>query len=214
KTGGDISSEWNTALEPSLAQNGSSSSIQMNRNGQMKYNCGADGHYFNRTVVSNGAFISTNGAFYARDGNHPAGKEGILQTDGNVKGLSWATSAGVAQYATTWCTTKFAPKTSDIRLKEGVEAISGEDALAMVNKMKPVSYKYKTKDNSSWNTGIIAQDIEKLEPRLITTALETLADGTEIEDAKHVGKMDGIYIAAIQQLTKRIEELEAKLAQK
>lgn len=94
---------------------------------------------------------------------------------------------------------------SDERLKTNIENLSW--GLSDILALRPVSYSWKTdKIEQGTQYGFIAQEVQSVMPELIRE-FET-ADGTRYGLEK-----DGIYAAmvkAIQELTARVAELEAK----
>jgi len=101
--------------------------------------------------------------------------------------------------------------TSDVGLKENIKSIS--DGLGIVKQMNPVSFDWKQKSRGS-NSGFIAQEIEKLLPNDVNGKdYITPKDG---EDAENMGKsinVTGIVahlVKAVQELTAKVEALEAK----
>ena len=101
--------------------------------------------------------------------------------------------------------------TSDVGLKENIKSIS--DGLSIVKQMNPVSFDWKQKSRGS-NSGFIAQEIEKLLPNDVNGKdYITPKDG---EDAENMGKsinVTGIVahlVKAVQELTAKVEALEAK----
>ena len=98
---------------------------------------------------------------------------------------------------------------SDRRLKENIEPIA--DAVAKVEQLEGVTFDYKKDGKRS--TGLIAQDLEKVLPEAVYTTTDV--EGTEEHKAIHYGNTVGLLVNAIKeqqqtinQLTKRIEELE------
>jgi hypothetical protein len=100
---------------------------------------------------------------------------------------------GVATATGDWVTT------SDRRVKENIRAIP--DALERVLAMAGVFF--TRKDTAIPGAGVIAQDIEKVAPELVT---ET--DGIK---GVNYGGLGGYFIEAIRVLNERIESLEAQL---
>jgi hypothetical protein len=78
-----------------------------------------------------------------------------------------------------------------------------ENALDLVNKMKGVKYKWKDNHNQP-SIGVIAQDIEKVLPEVVTTNKNGLKSVS-------YGNIVGVLIEAIKEQQVRIEELERKL---
>ena len=61
---------------------------------------------------------------------------------------------------------------SDIRKKKNVQNLELQRSIDVVSKLEPISFNYK--DNNKHNYGYSAQEIEKLDPKLI----KKLDDGT------------------------------------
>jgi hypothetical protein len=90
--------------------------------------------------------------------------------------------------------------TSDIRLKTDVHAL--ENALAAVAELRGVRFKWKKGGKPS--VGVIAQELEKVYPELVSTA----PDGTKSVD---YGNLSGVLIEAIKELGTKNAALAAKL---
>jgi hypothetical protein len=88
---------------------------------------------------------------------------------------------------------------SDERLKSNIETIDG--GLAKILSMRGVTY---TRDNKD-NVGVIAQEVEKVIPQIVKTADDEM--GTKSVDYTRI---TAVLIEAVKELTKRVEELEAK----
>ena len=110
--------------------------------------------------------------------------------------------------------------TSDGRYKKDVSPITS--GLDLVNKLNPVSFNWKTHpvhdfDTENVDVGFIAQDVQSAlsdSPYLsnvVKSNQTTLPDGTK-EDFLGIadGKLIPILVKAIQELTARLEALEAK----
>ena len=95
---------------------------------------------------------------------------------------------------------------SDERIKKDVKTI--ENALEKVNSMRGVTYKLK--ENNKEGIGVIAQEIEKIIPQVVS---ETPSDDGEAFNVKNVayGNIVGVLIEAIKELSNKVEELENKL---
>ena len=91
---------------------------------------------------------------------------------------------------------------SDERLKSGVVTVP--DALSKVESMRGVHY--TRKDTGKYNTGVIAQEIQKIAPEVVLTADDEL--GTLSVD---YGNITGYLIEAVKELSAKVKELEGKL---
>ena len=89
---------------------------------------------------------------------------------------------------------------SDARVKENIETIS--NALHKVRAMRGVNYN-KIGDNKR-SIGVIAQEVLKVLPEVIHQ------DETGMYSVAY-GNIVGVLIEAVKELTKKVEELEAKL---
>jgi hypothetical protein len=88
---------------------------------------------------------------------------------------------------------------SDIRLKKDLEPIS--DALEKVQSL--TGYTFTRTDSGERQTGVIAQDVQKVLPEAVIDSGEHLAVA--------YGNMVGLLIEAIKQQQAQIDELKAKL---
>jgi ribonuclease HI len=93
--------------------------------------------------------------------------------------------------------------TSDINLKKDIEVIT--DSVDLVKQLSGVKFTWKENDEKS--AGVIAQDVEKVLPELVS--------GNEGEKSVNYSGLIGVLIEAVKEqqkqidtLTKRIEELE------
>lgn len=87
---------------------------------------------------------------------------------------------------------------SDARLKTDLEQIT--DALGKVGQL--TGYTYTRVDTGERQTGVVAQDVQKVLP-------EAVLDGGE-HLAVAYGNMVGLLIEAVKELTARVEALEAR----
>jgi len=101
---------------------------------------------------------------------------------------------------------------SDIRLKERIKPLPEADGLATIMKLKPVRFHWKDAaldKKKGEQLGFIAQDVEKLLPELLGSAIDTTittADGktTQVRDVKNLS-----YATLVVPLTKAVQELKA-----
>ena len=97
--------------------------------------------------------------------------------------------------------------TSDYRLKESVVPLSG--GLARVNALKPSTYKWKA--DGSNGEGFIAHELAEVVPLAVTGVKDAVnEDGTVNPQGVDLSKVVPVLVAAIQELTARVQTLEAK----
>jgi hypothetical protein len=115
--------------------------------------------------------------------------------------------AGTAVGSITTTTTSTAYVTSsDYRLKETVQPLSG--GLARVNALKPSIYKWKS-DGSS-GEGFLAHELAEVVPSAVTGEKDAVnEDGSIKAQGVDLSKVVPILVAAIKELTARVEALEA-----
>ena len=88
---------------------------------------------------------------------------------------------------------------SDITLKENIEVIP--NALDKVSQIRGVTFTRKDLDDESRKSGVIAQDVEKVLPEVVTTnedGIKTVA----------YGNLVGLLIESIKELKAEVEELK------
>jgi len=96
---------------------------------------------------------------------------------------------------------------SDYRLKEAVQPLVG--GLARVSALKPSIYKWKS--NGSSGEGFIAHELADVVPAAVTGEKDAVnEDGTVNPQGVDLSKVVPILVAAIQELTARVQTLEAK----
>jgi len=88
--------------------------------------------------------------------------------------------------------------TSDINLKDDIRPF--ENALATVNRLNGVHFTWKKDDRKS--IGVIAQEIEKILPELVTE--------TEGNKTVNYNGLIGVLIEAVKELSEKVEILESK----
>jgi len=91
---------------------------------------------------------------------------------------------------------------SDERVKENIETI--DNALDKVLSMRGVSYNRTDQDDKSKKVGVIAQEIEKVLPEVVTE------DGEGMKGVAY-GNIVGVLIEAIKEQQKQIDELKSRL---
>lgn len=95
---------------------------------------------------------------------------------------------------------------SDYRLKESVVPLSG--GLARVNALKPSIYKWKS--DGSAGEGFIAHELAEVVPFAVTGEKDAVnEDGSIKSQGIDMSRIVPILVAAIQELTARVEALEA-----
>jgi hypothetical protein len=94
---------------------------------------------------------------------------------------------------------------SDIKLKENIEPIA--NPLDKVNQINGVTFDRIDTPELGRQMGVIAQDVEKVCPELVST------DDEGIKSVSY-GNMVGLLIEAIKDQQKQIDELKAKLEEK
>ena len=93
---------------------------------------------------------------------------------------------------------------SDIRLKDNIQIIP--DALDKVSRINGYTFNYKNKPNEP-QTGLIAQEVEKILPGLVYDYDENEETG-EVYKAIRYGNTIGLLVEAIKELTEKVNKLE------
>jgi hypothetical protein len=106
--------------------------------------------------------------------------------------------------------------TSDITLKTNI--VEHSDSLEKLNQLEAISWDWKEgcepdQDGGSANIGFSAQSLQKVFPHLVSEIPEGEKNEGKLRVTKPISDLsiESHLVAAIQQLTARIEELEAKL---
>ena len=95
---------------------------------------------------------------------------------------------------------------SDYRLKQDIAPMTG--ALAKVAALKPVTYKWKI--DGSDGQGFIAHELQTVVPECVSGEKDAVdADGKPIHQGVDTSFLVAILTAAIQELTARVQALEA-----
>jgi hypothetical protein len=133
-------------------------------------------------------------AYFRRDG-----------TDGSVfafyKANSNVGTIAVTALATTYNTV------SDYRLKESAKPLVG--GLDRVNALKPSTYNWKA--NGSAGEGFLAHELAEVVPLAVTGDKDAVdADGKPAYQGVDMSRVVPILVAAIQELTARVQTLEAR----
>ena len=96
---------------------------------------------------------------------------------------------------------------SDYRLKEAVQPLSG--GLARVNALKPSIYKWKV--NGSDGEGFLAHELASVVSAAVTGEKDAVnEDGSINAQSIDMSRIVPILVAAIQELTARVQTLEAR----
>jgi hypothetical protein len=97
---------------------------------------------------------------------------------------------------------------SDERLKDNVKDL--ENSLGIIEKLRPVSYTWKDVMRRGNDFGLIAQEVEKVIPEIVTNT--TLLQTGDDEEYKTISyeRLVPFLIQSIQELNNKIKELEKK----
>jgi hypothetical protein len=136
----------------------------------------------------------------------------VAALPGNSNGLAiWAGGGVQKPGGGSWAAT------SDVRVKKDVKGFRA--GLIELKQLRPVSYKYnglgKTQDDGNEFVGVIAQELEKVVPSMVTSHKGKLRPGDSKEtDIKHVDPSAFTYVLinAVQEQQKIIERQEARIA--
>ena len=100
---------------------------------------------------------------------------------------------------------------SDRNIKDDVTYVSGEDALANIDAMDPVTFIFKRDEKRRVRRGFIAQDLEKIDPQYVKDVTAMTLDGKDSVTTKtldnNVLLLDAL--AAIKVLSARVKLLES-----
>jgi hypothetical protein len=96
--------------------------------------------------------------------------------------------------------------TSDIRLKSNLKPI--RTAISKVKSLRTVSYDKQIGDDSKFEVGIIAQDVEKIFPHMVKE------QGGVKRVAQGGNEFAALAFAAIKELSAKVEKLEKQLKEK
>ncbi len=95
--------------------------------------------------------------------------------------------------------------TSDERLKKEIVELSQNTSLENLNKLQAVTFKWKTQSDNTKRFGFIAQQVEPIFPEFVTT------DEKGFKSVAY-GSFTPIIISAIQELDKKVQNLEQLIA--
>ena len=139
---------------------------------------------------------------------------GLLLNSTNASGTSYfvgfgrnASICGAISSSATNSTTY--ATSSDYRLKEKVAPMS--DALAKVQALKPVTYKWKA--DGSDGEGFIAHELQEVVPQCVTGEKDAVdAEGNPVYQGIDTSFLVATIVAAMQEQQTMIEGLKAKVA--
>ena len=96
---------------------------------------------------------------------------------------------------------------SDKRLKDDIQTIS--ESLDRILELRPTGFKWK--DSNKRDVGFIAQEVESIIPEIVETSRGFInTDNDQETKTIAYSKLTTYLVGAIQELTKRVEELEEK----
>ena len=96
--------------------------------------------------------------------------------------------------------------TSDYRLKEDIKPLTG--AISRITSLKPSTYKLK--ETGFVCEGFIAHELAEVVPMAVSGAKDAVdADGKPVYQSVDLSKVIPLLVAAIKELTARVEALEA-----
>jgi len=101
---------------------------------------------------------------------------------------------------------------SDYRLKENVVGIAG--ALDAVQSMRPVTFTWKYSPTSGVFSGFIAHELQEVWPEAVSGEKDAMCGDGDTPDYQAVdqSKLVPLLIAAVQELTAKLEAAEARIA--
>lgn len=132
-------------------------------------------------------------------------------TTGNFIGWYYNNGSSITNIANIVCngTSVSYNTTSDYRLKNSVENYS--DGLTKINALRPVTFSWNATPDKPRSTGFIAHEVQAVIPEAVNGEKDAVDENGNIKPQG----IDNSFIvphlvAAIQELTKRVQELEAK----
>jgi hypothetical protein len=123
--------------------------------------------------------------------------------------LEFRNANGVVGTVTTSGTTTAYNTSSDYRLKENIQPMTG--ALAKVAALKPCTYKWKA--DGSDGEGFIAHELQAVVPDCVTGEKDAVdAEGNPQYQGIDTSFLAGLYAAAIQELKAELDAAKARIA--
>ena len=103
-------------------------------------------------------------------------------------------------------------ETSDKRVKKDIKPLVTQSSHSRILQLEPVSYKMKSDDTE--HDGLIAQDVEKHFPNVVTSGKGEI-NGETVEDARgiHYSEFVPHLIASVQELQRQITAQQAQIEQ-
>ena len=130
-----------------------------------------------------------------------------LVSDG-FGGISFRNPNGIQGSVSINSTTVSYNTTSDYRLKENAQPMTG--ALAKVAQLKPVTYQWKINGRDS--EGFIAHELAEVCPQAVTGEKDAVdADGNPVYQGVDTSYLVATLTKAIQELNAKVESLEARI---
>lgn len=170
---------------------GSGASITYHKPGVVRWKSG---------VCAGGGEIYDFTEYHFRTGFTPGSTQGTLQMAIGSSGHIWTSAYGHLH-------TRFSAA-SDKKLKKNIKDVK-EDSLYKIEQIEFKSFDYKDEANGkSYNVGAIAQDLEQIDP----TWVQKFGEDDTLYLDTHKLLMAAMH--GIQQLNKKVEELEKKLESK
>jgi hypothetical protein len=174
---------------------------------------GTSGQPFIVLQNTSGGNPEAGNSFGARISNGNSGPQIKTYANANTwnhAGFFNTTSGSVVQVggiSTATSTTSY-NTTSDYRLKHDIQPMTG--ALAKVQQLKPVTYKWNADDSES--QGFIAHELQEVVPECVTGEKDAVdADGKPVYQGIDTSFLVATLTAAIQEQQAIIEQLKARL---
>ena len=100
---------------------------------------------------------------------------------------------------------------SDYRLKQDVETLDVEDALARVNRLRPVKFRYTMQPDGPLVDGFIAHEAQEVVPQAVTHSKDAVKeDDTPRYQGIDHGQLVPVLAAACKALAAKVEAAEAR----
>jgi hypothetical protein len=91
-------------------------------------------------------------------------------------------------------------------LKENIKNI--ESGLEIIKQLRPVGYDWKHKKEHNSDFGLIAQEVEKIIPEIVTEKMVLFTRTEDLYKTVSYEKLIPFLIKSIQELTEEIEKLK------